>query len=43
MLQGSVGGSQVIEGFNNLTDGPIETKLDDALARAADGGYKGAS
>ena len=37
------GGSQVIEGFNNLTDGPIETKLDDALARAADGGYKGAS
>ena len=36
------GGSQVIEGFNNLTDGPIETKLDDAVDRATDGNYKGA-
>jgi urease subunit gamma/beta len=36
------GGSQVIEGFNNLTDGPIETKLDDAVVRATDGSYKGA-
>jgi urease subunit gamma/beta len=36
------GGSQVIEGFNNLTDGPIETKLDDAVVRATDGNYKGA-
>lgn len=36
------GGSQVIEGFNNLTDGSIETKLDDAVVRATDGNYKGA-
>ena len=36
------GGSQVIEGFNNLTDGPIETKLADAVVRATDGNYKGA-
>ena len=36
------GGSQVIEGFNNLTDGPTETNLDDAVVRATDGNYKGA-
>lgn len=36
------GGSQVIEGFNNLTDGRVATELDQATTRAVDGGYGGA-
>ncbi len=37
------GGTQFVEGFNNLTDGPVDGGAADAIARAAAAGYEGAS
>lgn len=37
------GGSQTLQGLNNLTDGPVADGPDEPLRRAAEGGYEGAS
>lgn len=37
------GGSRVIAGFNNLTDGPVSETEDAAVIRASNGGYRGAN
>ncbi len=37
----SIGGNRIVRGLNGLTDGPLDSSRDAAVARLADRGFKG--